>query len=189
MESFADHLAAIRILIDSDLEHEGREALADFAVLGGRRWALGTRCFAAQSTAINQGYISATTLAQALQKYGKLEEALSFAKQGYESHIGSAGDPRPIAQVQGHACAGRILCQLSRAEEAAIEFEAAVASAMPPVACTRIALLEALALRDYVQNAIRHPEFEWDLLALQKRFNAAVNLLPATVEDINSMLL
>ena len=169
----------------------GTEAHATHRVgsqtMGGPAWARSTMCFAAQSLGILGGWVSCLSVATAFEKHGMLEAALSFARQGYEPVAARGGEKKPHVLCQAHALAGRVLGRLGRANDAAVEFEAAVAAINPPASAARFHLLEALALRDFLRAA--QPGCGWDVVAIRARFDAVMSLIPATAAEIETLVL
>lgn len=84
-----------------------------------------------------------------------------------------------------HACAGRVLAQLGRGDEAAADFEASVACSNPPLTSVRFTLFEALALREYLRAA--KIEFGWDCVAIKNRLDVAMATMPLTMDEFENM--
>jgi hypothetical protein len=130
-ESHSYHVAASRISCAPEPNEDGRASLDELAAMGGARWALDSRVFAGHAQPIAIGWQSAVSIGVTLEQHGMFEAALGYARQSFEPAHDKAGCTLPHTHVQAHTCAGRVLVQLGRPDEAVAEFEAAVASASP----------------------------------------------------------
>ena len=127
-------------------------------------------------------------VAWAFEKHNKLDSALSFARQAYETTLSLGGEGKPHIHCLAHACAGRVLARLELPDDSAREFEAAVTSANPPAMSARLALFEALALRDYYRVATTTLTFGWDAEAIRQRLETTLADLPLTMAELEPLL-